>query len=159
MLDWSYRLGQSHHVRFWICIFWFCPSPACIGFISAYRCCLSARNKWICFIAKTQPDTFCVSLCFHHVLAIGFILTRRQRKRQPYFSTPFLLQASPSLCLIIVPDSWALIKASHLTNNTNDVSEQKQMEKFLKYDWEGRPVPQNEQNIDLSDAKVENFSV
>lgn len=38
-------------------------------------------------------------------------------KRQPYFSTRFLL----SLCLIIVADSWALIKALQLTNNTNDV--------------------------------------
>lgn len=49
-------------------------------------------------------------------------------KRQPYFSTPFPLQTRLSLCLIIVADSWALIKALHLTNNTNDVSSQKQME-------------------------------
>ena len=35
-----------------------------------------------------------------------------------------------SLCLIIVPDSWALIKILHLTNNTNDVKLQKQMESF-----------------------------
>lgn len=81
------------------------------------------NTTWHLLCAFTSPPR-----CFYHTLAIDFILTRSQRKRQPYFPPPFLLQTRLSLCLINVPDSSALIKALHLTNNTNDVKSQKQME-------------------------------
>lgn len=105
-----------------------------------YLCCLSSRNtNEYASSSKHNPTPFITypPRCFYHILAIGFILTRSQRKRQPYFSPPFLLQTRLSFRLIIVPDCWALIKALHLTNNTNDVRSQKQMESSQSYTGRG----------------------
>lgn len=59
--------------------------------------------------------------CLHDIHAISFILTRKQRERQPCFPPSFLLQTRLSLFLITVHESWALIRVLYLTNRINDV--------------------------------------
>lgn len=132
----------SLSLHLYMCIFFkICLHPLFCHFLSS-ACIVSSRlisaafqleaqmnmlhrqnRTWHLLCAITSPPR-----CFYHILAIGFLLTRSQRKRQRYFSLPFLPQTRFSLHLITVPDSWTLIKALHLTNNTNYVRSQKQIE-------------------------------
>lgn len=111
-------------------------------FKSAYLCCLSTRNtneyassprnNLTPFVCKHIPSLLLLSHSCH-----WFYFDKKPEEETALFPPSFLLQSRFSLCLIIIPDSWALIKALHLTNNTNDVRSQRQMESFQ---ITGRPV-------------------
>lgn len=75
------------------------------------------------FVCYHIPSSLLLSHFCH-----WFYFDRKPEEETALFSPPFLLQTRLSLCLIIVPDSRALIKALHLTNTTNDFRSQKQME-------------------------------